>query len=334
MRRAPRGSRRDARAARSSACRSTWRWNRPSPTCRSKRMWRCPTSPRGRRDDPLHLGINGRFEGRAVDTPRGHQWHLCLFDRPDGVARTAGAGWPGAGDAAHTAQRPAVPRDGRSSGHAQQLRRRALHGGDAQMGCRGSPAIDRKGADHLFRRGSDHEPRADDPSRPAPLRSLVAQGHHCRRSPAPGQPRRAAPGANSPMPSRRSATGSRRPMPSAASISGAIMPTSPPRPAARRGLWSKSRFSARKAPICPSVRSARSRSGAPPTSNPTGVTPTRRRRCSRPTATSAPVTSATSTGTAICSSSTARRTSSFAAARTSPRPRSRRLATPTRRLPK
>ena len=53
-----------------------------------------------------------------------------------------------------------------------------------------------------------------------------------------------------------------------------------------------------------------------------------------PTATSAPATSAISTRTAICSSSTARRTSSSAAARISPRPRSRRHATPARRSPR
>ena len=59
-----------------------------------------------------------------------------------------------------------------------------------------------------------------------------------------------------------------------------------------------------------------------------------RRHCSPPTATSAPATSAISTKTAICSSSTARKTSSSAAARISPRPRSRPNATPAPRSPK
>ena len=59
-----------------------------------------------------------------------------------------------------------------------------------------------------------------------------------------------------------------------------------------------------------------------------GATRKRPRRPSPPTAMSAPATSAISTRTAICSSSTARRTSSSAAARISRRPRSRPPATP------
>ena len=62
--------------------------------------------------------------------------------------------------------------------------------------------------------------------------------------------------------------------------------------------------------------------------------PKRPTRCSPPTAMSGPATSAISTRTAICSSSTARRTSSSAAARISPRPRSRRPAMPAPASPK
>ncbi len=57
-------------------------------------------------------------------------------------------------------------------------------------------------------------------------------------------------------------------------------------------------------------------------------------RPSRRTDSSAPATSATSTRTAICSSSTARRTSSFAAARISPARRSKRKSTPAPRWPR
>ena len=98
----------------------------------------------------------------------------------------------------------------------------------------------------------------------------------------------------------------------------------------RSSRSSRSPSSARATRICRRASAARSPSGPPPTSNAIGAIRTRPRRPSPPTATSAPATSAISTRTAICSSSTARRTSSSAAARTSPRPRSK----PPLRLPR
>ena len=84
--------------------------------------------------------------------------------------------------AAHAGQRSAVPRHRRSAGDAQQLRRRPLHGADAQVGRRRGAAADREGADHLFRRRADDEPRADEPSRPRRTTiSQLADRHHRRR---------------------------------------------------------------------------------------------------------------------------------------------------------
>ena len=100
--------------------------------------------------------------------------------------------------AAHLDQRPAVPRHRRSAGHAQQLRRRPLHGDDAEMGCGRSAAADRAREGHLFRRRADHEPGADDPSRPPQIRSVVADRHRRRRRAAADQPCRAAAATNFP----------------------------------------------------------------------------------------------------------------------------------------
>ena len=108
--------------------------------------------------------------------------------------------------AADPAQRALVPRHRRSAGDAQQLRHRPLHGDHAQMGRGRGAAADRAGADHLFRRRADDEPRADEPSRPRTNTT-------CRRSPtSPPAARRGRSATSSgcsrsfPTPSRRSAT--------------------------------------------------------------------------------------------------------------------------------
>ena len=62
---------------------------------------------------------------------------------------------------------PLVPRHGRSAGDAQQLRHQPHDGDDGEMGCGRGASPDRKGGHHLFRRRADHEPGADEPSRPA-----------------------------------------------------------------------------------------------------------------------------------------------------------------------
>ena len=235
------------------------------------------------------------------------------------------AGRPRARDAAaDLAQRSAVPRHRRSPGDAQQLRHRPLHGDHAQVGRDGGAAADREGEDHLFRRRPDDEPRADDPSRPAQIRPVVAQGHHRGRRAAPGQPRRApAPR----VPGRaagarlRTDRDQRGRLPELLEQLRRQAGVDRPR---RKPFVEVVDPSARATGRSRLARSAKSRSAPPRTSNAIGAIPTPRRPCSRRTGSSAPATSAISTRTAICSSSTARRTSSSAAARISRPRRSRR----------
>jgi long-chain acyl-CoA synthetase len=102
-------------------------------------------------------GSTGESKG-ALSTHRAVTTGPARYPHRGGAA----AGQP----AAHVAQRAAVPRHRRSSGAAQQLRRRPRPGCHAEMGCRRSPAADREREDHLFRRRADHEPRAHEPPRP------------------------------------------------------------------------------------------------------------------------------------------------------------------------
>jgi acyl-CoA synthetase (AMP-forming)/AMP-acid ligase II len=109
---------------------------------------------------------------------------------------------------------------------------------------------------------------------------------------------------------------------------------SPARPARPQSLWSRSASSTMPAPAFRLARLAKWRSVRSATSWAIGTTPRRPRRQSCPTASSALATWATLMRMAICSSSTARRTSSSAAVRTSAASRWSRQSTPTPRSPK
>ena len=102
----------------------------------------------------------------------------------------------------------------------------------------------------------------------------------------------------------------------------------------RREAVRRGRDPRRRRRHCPPGNSAKSASARRRASIAIGATPKRPRRYFPPTHLSAPATSAISTKTAICSSSTARKRSSSAAARISPPPRSRPNAMPARQSPK
>ena len=198
---------------------------------------------------------------------------------------------------------------------------------------RGASA-DRKGGHHLLRRRADHEPRADEPSGPGQIRSVVADRHRSRRRAEAREPCR-APGAGVSQGAARARLRTDRnerrrllqllgqlrrqagfDRPRAEAIRGVRDPRRGRRASAhRRTRRDRDQVGREHQMLLGRSRSDR----APP---------------SRPTATSAPATSAMSTRTAICSSSTARRTSSSAAARISPAPRSRRRSTPAPRSPR
>ena len=152
-------------------------------------------------------GSTGESQGRAVDAPRGDDRHLCLCDRPDRPARHAEQ--EGRAATARRARLLSVPLF-HVTGEVPVMLNSFVIGRcmvimpkwDAGEALR----LIEKEKDHLFRRRADDEPRADEPSRPAQIRPVVADRHHRRRRAAARSAMSSGCSRNSPTPSRRSAT--------------------------------------------------------------------------------------------------------------------------------
>ena len=117
---------------------------------------------RGRRDHPVHLGLDRPRQGRGLDPPRRHHRRLCLCDRPRvllgikerrGESRAAAQATLVNVPLFHVTGEVPVLLNSFVIGRTMVL----MPKWDAGRGA----AADREGEDHLFRRRADDEPRAD-----------------------------------------------------------------------------------------------------------------------------------------------------------------------------
>ena len=276
------------------------------------------------RDAHLHVRHHGPAEGRRQQPPQPRDERAeRRVPRPCRRAGRRAAGRCGgpARPARHAAGLPDVPHR-----RAQRpLRRRALRRDarpDAPLGPRRGAAPHRlRAADHRVRRARGAARRRRAGRRP-PARDGLAHPHRDGRRadpPAPG----AAGGHGAARDGRRRPTGTapRRPRRRSAPTPAPTTPRTPTASAVRCPAPSCGSSTRPRTPRCPTAWWASCASAAPRSCAATGATPRPPRPCCA-TGGCPPVTSGCG-ATGGCSSSTARRTSSCAAGRTSTAARSR-----------
>ena len=304
------------------ACRSNGRWTRRSRPC-SRARGEADLPEIAPEDDATILftsGSTGLAKGARLDPSRGHDRDLCLCDRARRPARHPGERGRGAGRASprpwSTCRSSTSPAKCRCCSTASSSARTMvlMPKWDAGEALRliekekityfvGVPTMSLELMQHPDRDKYDLSSLTD-----IAAGGARAAGRACRAA-EEGVSRRPAGARLRPHRDQRR---------SAAAISGPIIATSPPRPAGRTSRSSSWRSSARATAICRPASAARSRSARAANIRGYWHDPRPRPRPpSPPTAICAPATSAISTRTTICSSSTARRTSSSAAARIS-----------------